>query len=63
MKNLISQNVWCRIFNLHKYEIIKEETLINKHGYIIGIVIISKCSNCGKIKSKTIYTEEGYGKY
>lgn len=63
MKNLISQNVWCRIFNLHKYEVIKEETLVNRHGNIIGIVIISKCSNCGKIKSKTIYTEEGYGKY
>lgn len=60
---IISQNVWCRIFNLHKYEIIKEETLTNKHGDIIGLVIISKCSNCGKIKSKTVYTEEGYGRY
>lgn len=60
---IISQNVWCRIFNLHKYEVVKEETLTNKHGDIIGLVIISKCSNCGKIKSKTIYTEEGYGKY
>lgn len=60
---IISQNVWCRIFNLHKYEVIKEETLTNKHGDVIGLVIISKCSNCGKIKSKTVYTEEGYGRY
>lgn len=60
---IISQNVWCRIFNLHKYEVIKEETLTNKHGDVIGLVIISKCSNCGKIKSKTVYTEEGYARY
>lgn len=58
----MKQNVWCKLFNLHKYEIIKEETLTNKHGDIVGLVIISRCTNCGKIKSKTIYTEEEYGK-
>lgn len=58
----MKQNVWCKLFNLHKYEILKEETLTNRHGDIIGIVIISRCSNCGKIASKTIYTEEEYGK-
>ena len=33
-----------------------------KKGNAIGKVIISRCSNCGKIKRKTIYTEEGYGR-
>lgn len=59
----MKQNVWCRFFNLHKYEVMKEETLLNRHGDIIGTVIILKCSNCGKVTSKTIYTEEGYGRF
>lgn len=58
----MKQNFWCKIFNLHKYMIYKEETLTNKHGDIVGTVIISRCSNCGKIKYTTIYTEEGYGR-
>ena len=58
----MKQNLWCKFFGLHKYEILKEETLNNKHGDIIGIVIISKCSNCGKIKQTVIYTEDGYGR-
>lgn len=56
----MSNNVWCRFFNLHKYEIIKEENITNIHGDKIGITIISKCSNCGKIKHHIIYTEKGY---
>lgn len=30
-------------------------------GNIIGLVIISRCSNCGKINAKTIYIETNYG--
>lgn len=60
---MMKQNVWCKFFHLHHYEIIKEENLTNRHGDIIGIVVISKCRNCGKVTSKTIYTEEGYSKY
>lgn len=59
----MKQNVWCRFFNLHKYEVLKEKNLLNKHGDIIGLIIISRCPNCGKIKSTTIIAEEGYGKY
>lgn len=59
----MKQNIWCKFFNLHKYEIIKEDNLLNRHGDIIGLVIISRCSNCGKIISTIITTEEGYGKY
>lgn len=57
----MKQNIWCRFFNLHKYETVKEENLTNKHGDIIGIVIICKCNNCGKIKQTVVYTEQGYG--
>ena len=59
----MKQNVWCKMLNLHKYEIIKEEKKIDKKGNIIGKVIISRCTNCGKIKQTTIYTEEGYVRY
>lgn len=59
----MKQNVWCRFLNLHKYEIIKEEKKTDKKGNVIGKVIISRCTNCGKIKSNTIYTEDGYGRY
>ena len=56
----MTQNVWCRFFNIHKYEVLKEEELKNSYGILIGKVIISRCSNCGKIKAKTIYTETNY---
>lgn len=57
----MKQNVWCKMLNLHKYEIIKEEKKTDPKGNVIGLVIISRCTNCGKIKSKTIYTESNYG--
>ena len=56
----MTQNVWCKFFNIHKYEVLKEEELRNSHGILIGKVIISRCSNCGKIKSVKVYTEIGY---
>ena len=57
----MTQNVWCKIFGIHKYEVLKEEELRDAHGILVGKVIISRCSNCGKIKAKTIYTESNYG--
>ena len=59
----MKQNVWCKFLNLHKYEIIKEEPMRDKKSYEIGKVIISRCTNCGKLRQTVIYTEEGYGKY
>ena len=59
----MTQNVWCKLFNFHKYETLKEEELKNPHGILIGKVIISRCTNCGKINHKTIYTEQSYGRY
>lgn len=58
----MTQNVWCRFFNIHKYEVLKEEELKDAHGILIGKVIISRCTNCGKIKSIRIYTEISYGR-
>ena len=54
----MKQNLWCKIFNLHKYEIIKEENFNNRHRDIIGTIIISRCTNCGKIKHTKIITED-----
>lgn len=55
----INQDFKCFI-GLHKYEVIKEENIMNQYyrfahnesinRYIIGKAIISRCVNCGKIK-------------
>ena len=56
----MTQNVWCKFFNFHKYEILKEEELKDSHGILIGKVIISRCTNCGKIKTVKIHIEVNY---
>ena len=56
----MTQNVWCRFFNVHKYEILKEEELKNSYNILVGKVIISRCSNCSKIKHIRIYTDCDY---
>lgn len=62
LKNM-KQNIWCKFFNLHKYEVIKEENKLDPKGNVIGKILISRCTNCGKINHKTIYTEHQYGRY
>ena len=59
----MKQNVWCKFLNLHKYEIMQGEPMRDRKSNVIGNVIISRCSNCGKLRQTVIYTEEGYGKY
>ena len=56
----MTQNIWCRFFNIHKYEVLKEEELRNSYNILVGKVIISRCSNCGKIKYVRIYTDCDY---
>ena len=58
----MKQNVWCKFLNLHKYEIMQEEKKTDRKGNVIAKVILSRCTNCGKIKQTVIYTEEGYGR-
>ena len=59
----MKQNVWCKFLNLHKYEIMHVEPMRDIKSNVIGKVIISRCTNCGKLRQTVIYTEEGYGKY
>lgn len=47
-------------FGMHKYEIYKEEELMDVRKYIVGKVIISRCSLCGKIHADKIRTVENY---
>lgn len=59
----MKQNIWCKLFNLHKYEVFKEEDRLDSKGNKIGLVIVSRCSNCGKLKHTIIYTEQGHERY
>lgn len=47
-------------FRFHKYEVYKEEEFIDIRKNIIGKVIISRCSICGKIHVDKIRTVENY---
>jgi hypothetical protein len=58
----MNQNIWCRFFGIHKYEVYKEEQLKDVKGNVIGKAIITKCTNCGKIKCTKVYTEIGYNR-
>lgn len=54
----MKQNLWCKFFGLHKFEILQQNDKVDAKGNVIGVIIISRCSNCGKICTKTIYTED-----
>ena len=56
----MKERLMCKFFGLHKYEITKEEHLVDAKGHTIGNIIITKCSICGKIKHNKIYLEHGY---
>ena len=44
----------------HTYEVYKEEELHSVNGTIVGKVIISRCTECGKLKVERIHTIENY---
>ena len=52
----------CRFFNTHKYEIHKEVPLKDQKGTDIGIIIISKCTFCGRIRHDQISVDDYYGR-
>ena len=35
----------------------------NPYGAIVGMTIISRCTNCGNIKETTIYTDNNYRRW
>ena len=55
----MSQDFKCSI-GRHKYEVIEKKDVKNPYSAIIGTIIISRCTNCGKIKETTVYTDNNY---
>jgi len=55
----MKQDIKC-LFGLHKYEIYKDEPLTDARENILGRIIISRCSVCGKIHIDKIVTIENY---
>lgn len=55
----MKQDIKC-LFGLHKYEIYKDEPLTDARENILGRIIISRCSVCGKIRVDKIRTIENY---
>ena len=53
-------NKQCFI-GLHHYEVYKEIEVKDSTDTTVGINIVSRCNNCGKIKYVKIYTESCYG--
>lgn len=49
----MSELIKC-LFGIHKYEIYKEEEVTDIKGNLIGKVIVSICTKCGKIKTNYI---------
>ena len=46
---------------LHNSEVFREIDLTDLKGAVIGLIIVSKCKNCGKLKHTKIHTvERGY---
>jgi len=47
-------------FGLHHYEIHKELEVKDSNDTTVGINIVSRCSNCGKIKVEFVATNADY---
>ena len=55
----VTQDFKCFI-GLHKYEIIERIPITNPYNINIGIIIVSRCKNCGKIKEISIFNDTNY---
>lgn len=55
----VSQNTRC-FFGLHKYEVYKEEDILDAIKEICSKAIISRCNNCDKIKVKYVLLTKTY---
>ena len=52
-------NKQCFI-GLHHYEVYKEVEVKDTNDTTVGINIISRCTNCGKIKIEFVATDANY---
>lgn len=52
-------NKQCFI-GLHHYEVYKEVEVKDNNDTTVGINIISRCTNCGKIKIEFVATDANY---
>lgn len=48
------------LFSIHNYEVYKEIELRDYRDNAIGLVIISKCKDCGKIHETKVYNTINY---
>lgn len=48
------------LLGVHTFEPYKEVEVKNVRGEVESITIISKCSNCGKLKNHTVQTLKTY---
>lgn len=59
----MSQNKRCFV-GLHQYEVYKEVEVIKQQedskAVVVGINIVSRCSNCGKVTTKFVATDSDY---
>lgn len=55
----MKQAIMCALW-LHKYEVYKEEAIVDVRKEEIGKLIICRCQHCGKIKHTRIITKQNY---
>lgn len=55
-RKIMKQSIKCKL-GMHNYEIIDTKEVNSYHNTVIGLVYISRCKNCGKIKSTRVYTD------
>ena len=55
----MSQDTKCAL-GLHKFEVLEQKELKNPYGIVVGSNIISRCTNCGKIKVMSVYTDTSH---
>lgn len=55
----MKQAIMCAL-RFHKYEVYKEETIVDVRKENIGKLIICRCQHCGKIKNYKIITNINY---
>ena len=55
----MSNDFKCFI-GLHKYKLLETKDLTNPYGARLGLVYVLQCTNCGKVKEHSVYTDTNY---